>query len=46
MIEVVISSGKDYKKSLDKKIKDFTKEEKRIYNNLMKKDSRFRLGKN
>tara|TARA_R110001592_G_scaffold348731_1_gene643142 strand:- start:640 stop:972 length:333 start_codon:yes stop_codon:yes gene_type:complete len=39
-------TAKQYKEGLGKKIKDFTKEEKRIYNNLAKAKSRKKTGKN
>ena len=39
-------TAKQYKDELGKKVKDFTKEEKRIYNNLAKAKSRKKTGKN
>tara|TARA_R100001086_G_scaffold87975_1_gene43002 strand:- start:170 stop:505 length:336 start_codon:yes stop_codon:yes gene_type:complete len=39
-------TAKQYKEELGKKIKDMTKEEKRIYNNLAKAESRKKTGKN
>tara|TARA_R100001079_G_scaffold109163_1_gene81216 strand:+ start:8027 stop:8359 length:333 start_codon:yes stop_codon:yes gene_type:complete len=39
-------TAKQYKDELGKTIKEMTKEEKRIYNNLAKAESRARKGKN
>ena len=39
-------TAKQYKAEIGKPLKDFTKEQKRIYNNLMKAESRARLGRN
>ena len=39
-------TAKEYKEELGKKIKDMTKAEKRIYNNLAKAESRKKTGKN
>tara|TARA_R110000823_G_C15925579_1_gene499022 strand:+ start:1977 stop:2321 length:345 start_codon:yes stop_codon:yes gene_type:complete len=39
-------TSKQYRAEVDKPLKDFTKEQKRIYNNLVKAESRARTGRN